>query len=649
MNRKRFSLQIMKSENIQIIDNSGNFAAITVIDKKNLYTGLKIINSLNGEILYSKQFDKKNLSSLNVTALEKHSSFLIDLEESVPPEKNQIVDVWYGNDNNLEAKKYGNQINYYWLWDSKTGMEIFLDNTKFSKIVPINNSRYFLAYHPLEENNYLTHRPLLTVQVYDILLNKFQTVFKHISDITTNKSGELIIGFDQDIQKWLLFNVISGEKFTVYQEDLLNPAFTSDGKWILFESVSGLWKYDLKKNTIIKDSKLPSIDIAILNRSQKDLNSHFNIRTKYINIKNPLFLKLWDKKDNTTSYVVYKNDDIREIIRSTPDRIKELKYDKDLRNFAFIRENYNTAPKLQIYRNKSESISDCFAVSKNESEKKVLQEVFNFKNSLGKALKGILYYPVNFNPSKKYPMVVHIYQIQSHSSNRFLLPANDDPIGFNIRLLQQKGYFVLLPDIAHDFRGTGLSALDCVHSALDAVDNNSGIDKTKIGLTGHSHGGYETNFIATHSNRFAAYISGSGHSDIIRAYFSYSYQYDNPFYWQFENQQYEMKKSFAEDKALYIQNNPIIDVDKVNAPILLWTGQLDETVHWGHTMEFYIGLKRNNKNVIALFYPEKEHDVGKETPESFDLNRRVLEWWDYFLKLKKNIPWIDHQMKKDAF
>src|SRR5690606_32843222 len=107
----------------------------------------------------------------------------------------------------------------------------------------------------------------------------------------------------------------------------------------------------------------------------------------------------------------------------------------------------------------------------------------------------------------------------------------------------EKGYFVYLPDIVYGKKGTGLSALDCVHHALDALKEKTSIDNNKIGLIGHSHGGYETNFIATHSNRFATYISGAGTSDIVRSYFSYNYNFSNPFYFQYENGQYEMDNS----------------------------------------------------------------------------------------------------------
>jgi hypothetical protein len=101
-----------------------------------------------------------------------------------------------------------------------------------------------------------------------------------------------------------------------------------------------------------------------------------------------------------------------------------------------------------------------------------------------------------------------------------------------------------MPDIVFDKRGTGISALDCVNKSLDAISGYNSIDFDKIGMIGHSHGGYITNFVATHSNRFATYIAGSGYSDIVRSYFSMSFHYMSPLYWQYENGQFNLKTSF---------------------------------------------------------------------------------------------------------
>ncbi len=247
-------------------------------------------------------------------------------------------------------------------------------------------------------------------------------------------------------------------------------------------------------------------------------------------------------------------------------------------------------------------------------------------------------------------MVVNIYQIQHDKKNIYpsVNYANFElSIGFNIRSLIEKGYFVFMPDIVFSKAGTGLSALDCVHKSLDAISDYSSIDFSKVGLIGHSHGGYLTNFIATHSNRFATYISGAGNGDIIRSYFSFNYEFISPFYWQYEDGQYEMNMPFSKDKELYFNNNPIYHVENVQKPMLLWAGKNDKNIDWTQTMEFYIALKRNKKSAVALFYPNEGHNMGSLSA-SKNLHLKVMDWWDYFLKDKKDIPWIDQQMQKNS-
>ncbi|WP_304343421.1 S9 family peptidase [Chryseobacterium koreense] len=242
---------------------------------------------------------------------------------------------------------------------------------------------------------------------------------------------------------------------------------------------------------------------------------------------------------------------------------------------------------------------------------------------------------------------MHIYQIQHHLANEYLLP-DLDVVGFNIRNLIENNYFVFLPDIVIDKRGPGISAMESIDKALDKLLMNRNINSSKVGLIGHSFGGYLTNFIATHSNRFATYISGSGVSDIISSYFSYNYNFIGPHYWQFETGQYKMNRPFAADKQLYFRNNPIFNVEKVNTPVLLWTGTKDENVIPQNTTAFFLGLKRNGRDVVALYYPESGHDLSTNFLQVKDLNKKIMEWWGYFLKDKQDILWIEKQIKKDA-
>ncbi|MGD9978822.1 MAG: alpha/beta hydrolase family protein, partial [Bacteroidales bacterium] len=377
----------------------------------------------------------------------------------------------------------------------------------------------------------------------------------------------------------------------------------------------------------------PGYQTTLLNATSQ-VTGNFSLYRKIIDPAKPMLVRLLDPLANHSTYVLIKKGKAESIIVSTAKGIQSLSYNPSFTRFAWVEEDYNLPPRLVC---KEMGRQERVLYQSNRHDTAILslkQEIISYTNSDRVPLKGILYYPLGYDPSRNYPMVVHIYQVQSNKqANRYPVAAysqaNND--GFNLRLLLEKGYFVYFPDIVYGQKGTGLSALDCVNHALDAVSSNVLIDKNKIGLIGHSHGGYETNFIATHSDRFAAYVSGAGNSDIVRSYFSFNYNFLSPFYWQYETGQYKMGKSFTEDRNLYFQNNPIYDVDQVTAPVLLWAGKKDQNIDWEQTMEFYIGLKRNNKKVVALFYPNEGHAL-MGTDACRDLVSRILDWFGYFLK-----------------
>ena len=213
----------------------------------------------------------------------------------------------------------------------------------------------------------------------------------------------------------------------------------------------------------------------------------------------------------------------------------------------------------------------------------------------------------------------------------------------------EKGYFVYLPDIVIQGKaGPGLDALDCVSRALDALAHNTLIDKSRIGLIGHSFGGYETDYIATRSSRFAAYVSGSGHSDIVWDANSFNYNFYAPDYVRIEANIYKFGKPFSADKSLYFKNNPVYHAEKVNAPVLLWSGKEDQNVTANHSMAFYNALRQNGKDVVALFYKGERHNL-QQLQSQVDLSCRILNWFDFFLKENTECGWIERGIsRKDA-
>src|SRR5262249_15884267 len=129
-------------------------------------------------------------------------------------------------------------------------------------------------------------------------------------------------------------------------------------------------------------------------------------------------------------------------------------------------------------------------------------ELVRFKNADGVQLSGILFKPENFDPKKKYPMLVYTYERLSQGLHRFVDPQPGHSI--NISSYVSNGYLVFLPDIVYTVGYPGQSALKCVLPGIQVVVDNGFVDEKAIGIQGHSWGGYQIAYMITHTNRFKA-------------------------------------------------------------------------------------------------------------------------------------------------
>ena len=134
-------------------------------------------------------------------------------------------------------------------------------------------------------------------------------------------------------------------------------------------------------------------------------------------------------------------------------------------------------------------------------------ELIEYQNDQGERLQGALYYPAAYEAGKRYPMIVYIYERLSDGLHRYVSPSERDP--YNAAAFTSLGYFVLEPDIAFRKREPGLSVADCVGAAVKKVIQMGLVDARRVGVVGHSWGGFDTTFLATHSDLFAAAVAGA--------------------------------------------------------------------------------------------------------------------------------------------
>jgi predicted peptidase len=580
-----------------------------------------------------------------VQALPGGGHYFVRLWLKKEAPSNPLVDIWYVNDQQLGQKFFSPGKDVCYLWQPVRKEVQKLGNPQNPKIGTLGNDRYFLGFDPFLLEDYIQPAPL-KISIYDRLSDQYALVDTTGRSLFTSADGQYLV-YQKD-KDWQIYHVPSGSKMIMGGGHLKKPWFTHDGKAVLFEGDGGLWRYDLAKKELQTMHQFEGYQVSIENGTTRIVLPGFNFHENTLASEEKLLLKLYDARVNKSAWLVWQNGRCDTLIQETGRRINHMAYNEALTHFAYTVEDYNLPQRLVHQRRGDQQRTVYQSDPHDMAIGDLKQEIISYTNSDGDPLQGVLFYPLNYQPTVQYPMVVHIYQIQRHLSNRFPYPTYYESRGFNIRLMIENGYFVYLPDILIKGRyGAGLEALDCVHQALDALAGNALIDTGRVGLIGHSFGGYETNFIATQSDRFAAYVAGCGVSDLVNDFHAFNYHFKFPEFIRIETLYYKMGMPFAAKKSLYTRNNPLYHADKVQAPVLLWTGLDDENVPSRHTMAFYLALKRSHKEAIALFYKDEGHAL--QNPEAqVDLTSKIMDWFNYYLKEDTTALWIMEGVKRGA-
>ncbi len=278
-------------------------------------------------------------------------------------------------------------------------------------------------------------------------------------------------------------------------------------------------------------------------------------------------------------------------------------------------------------------------------------ELVHYKSADGKPLSGILIKPENFNPGKKYPMMVYIYERLSNNLHQFRIPNAGTSI--NPTFYASNGYLVFMPDIAYKVGMPGQSALKCVLPAIQAVVDKGFVDEKGIGISGHSWGGYQIAYMVTQTDRFKAAVAGAPVSNMISAYDGIRWGTGLTRQFQYEWTQSRIGASLWEAPMKYIENSPIFMADRVNTPLLMLHNDQDDAVPWYQGIEYYLALRRLGKECYLLNYNGEPHGLVKRSA-SRDYTVRMFQFFEHHLKGKpapewmaKGVPYLDREKEKE--
>ncbi|HEV3439979.1 MAG TPA: prolyl oligopeptidase family serine peptidase, partial [Gemmata sp.] len=280
-------------------------------------------------------------------------------------------------------------------------------------------------------------------------------------------------------------------------------------------------------------------------------------------------------------------------------------------------------------------------------------ELVNYKSSDGKPLSGVLVKPENFNPAKKYPMVVYIYERVSDTVHQFRVPSVVRGQVINPTFYASNGYLVLMPDIAYKVGFPGQSAIKCVLPAIQAVVDKGYVDEKAIGINGQSWGGYQIAYMVTQTDRFKAAVAGAPVSNMVSAYDGIRWGSGLTRQFQYEWTQSRIGATLWEAPMKFIENSPVFMADRVTTPLLMIANDQDDAVPWYQGIEYYLALRRLGKECYLLNYNGEPHNLAKRAAAR-DFAARMFQFFEHHLKGKpepawmaKGVPYLDRDKDKE--
>jgi dipeptidyl aminopeptidase/acylaminoacyl peptidase len=567
--------------------------------------------------------------------------------------------VWNTTDRQLypERKQMGNTV-FHSVWWPKTNRYLQITDDVLSGMMLSGNQKVALlfdygAYQPQFKDNSDATSWLLDLDTGQ----KHLFLKKHPSSdsaILASPGGGYFSYFKDG--NWWVYNidkathtnvtqnrtVFSQHPFVV-QEDAepfgLAGWSSNDGSLLLYDQFD-VWEITpdgsiVKRLTTGKQNNLV-YRIAVQEQAQRSASNYSGMTSASFNLDENLILSVHSTDYTASGYYLWQRARGSHSLVFEEKQINYLMSSKKGSAYMYREETFEHSPAL-IFKSDAQAVPELIYQSNSQQQKYLWSSAQNiaYTNSSGTPLQGVLFYPTGYDPQKKYPLVVHIYQKQSQELHWYVNPSLHNSTGFNVRNLTAQGYFVLYPDIVYQEGQPGQSAVDCVLAAVDAALLQASISPAHIGLIGHSFGGYETNFIISHSNRFAAAIAGAGVADLTSFYLQINGATGKANYWRFEFQQFRMGTSLFENKQGYFNNSPILDAANVNTPLLSWSGDADPQVHYLQTVHFFMALRRLQKPSTMLLYPNEAHALAERMNQQH-LTQHIEKWFDRYLK--KEVP-----------
>ncbi|MBP1617158.1 MAG: hypothetical protein H6Q14_985 [Bacteroidetes bacterium] len=361
----------------------------------------------------------------------------------------------------------------------------------------------------------------------------------------------------------------------------------------------------------------------------------------FISPSERLLLTVFDKTSKKQGYAMLEQSKnaVPEIKVLDGFTFSQLVKAKNADVFAYQKANFQTSPDIFLTANgwaKEEKLSNINPQMKDYNWG--TSELMKWTTFDGTALEGLLYKPENFDPNKKYPVLIYFYERNSDKLYSYYAPAPSRSI-INIPFFCSRGYVVFVPDIVYKTGLPGESAYNCIVSGAENLARNAWVDKQNMAIQGQSWGGYQVAYLITRTNMFKAAGAGAPVSNMTSAYGGIRWGTGMSRQFQYEHTQSRIGRTLWEAPELYVSNSPLFKADKVETPLLIMHNDADGAVPWYQGIEYFMALRRLGKKAWMLQYNNEDHNLT-ERRNMKDLSMRLQQFFDYYLKSGPMPAWM---------
>ncbi|WP_185274820.1 alpha/beta hydrolase family protein [Chryseobacterium indologenes] len=497
-----------------------------------------------------------------------------------------------------------------------------------------------------------------TKKTYFLINNKTgerTEVVKNLNgSVEVSPLGNYVVIFDKEKGKWLSYNVKTkqtlplndGLSVSFVDEEFDMPDFpssygiaswTNNDESVIIRDRYDLWEF------FLKGSKKPRNITNGFGRKNKITFDTYDLDEdiKSLNRKSSIYLSAFDstsKANGIFKTSIQSNVDPVKIQMENVWGYRNLQKAKNAEEYILVKESYTDSPNIFVTSDFSEQQKLSKTIPQQNLYNWGTDELVHWTTPKGNTSTGVLYKPEDFNPNKKYPMIVYFYEKLSDNLNRYVAPA-PTPSRLNISYFVSNGYLVFTPDISYTDGFPGESAMEYINSGVEKLKQNSWVDGTKIGIQGQSWGGYQVAYLIAHTNMYAAAWSGAPVVNMTSAYGGIRWTSGMNRQFQYEKSQSRLGKNLWEAPELYIKNSPLFTIDKVKTPVVIMSNDQDGAVPWYQGIEMFTALRRLGKPVWLLNYNGDDHNLVKRQNRK-DIQIREQQFFDYYLKGAKAPVWM---------